>query len=315
MRWTFDIETLPASPGLGLDVNVRALAAAFSCRTQLQICFKLGSWCLDFSLSTRFHTVISVSGPSYLQLPLVTLSESSMRLLDQTNSINSINYLCMLRLDPLSPVYPSHSSGFPRLFEQCPTALLPSFCRQPPRRSAAMVVYVLPTPLVVLTVLSFIFTTITFVLSLQNYGILSTWISAGSAIATLVYHFVIVFVSFRALHKRIAAPKFYSTPRILWIYVLLAMWVTVFGLIVQTTIGGPGSLGLSEINAPYNTTIQRAECVIIGMQVLVMLSLAGVSTVAKRRLKAEKAEKEAKGIEDSLYDGVSPFFNGAACGF
>lgn len=159
-----------------------------------------------------------------------------------------------------------------------------------------MTTELLPTTLLALNCLSLVITSATFALSFLNYGLLSLWVGVGCAIITILYHTAIFALAFRRKYKTSLPQqenedKPYTGGAVAWVYIILAMWVTAFGLVVQTTIGGAGSLSPSEINAPFSISVQVGELVTIAIEILVIATIAGHCTLAKRRLDKERRNK------------------------
>jgi len=158
----------------------------------------------------------------------------------------------------------------------------------------------MPAILFALNCVSLVLSILLFAFSLLTYGLLSELITAGCAIATILYQATILVLAFRRKYRMPLDPQSgarnretYTTGSIAWVYVILTMWTMVFWLVVQTTAAGPGSIKPSETSTSWNFAIQIADAVITGFQMIVMGVLALHCTLAKRRI-----DKEERRVSD-----------------
>lgn len=163
----------------------------------------------------------------------------------------------------------------------------------------------LSTPLFVLTFLSFIFSCVVFGLAMFNYSILSERIGVSCAVLTILYHCTLGSI---ALHRwwttHTQYKGYYSTTGIALAYTLLCVWLVVFGVSVQITVGGPRSVMLIDVQGrPWNGGIQIGESFMIGVEALVMAIIAVHCTMRKNSVD----EKERDVIEEKMYYMVRVF--------
>lgn len=166
----------------------------------------------------------------------------------------------------------------------------------------------MPTILLALTSVSLLTSLISFILAFFNYGLLAVWLSAGSALVTLLYHASVLILSHRRWYRRkgmetdqgmggravigsfvnynpTAPPpiRYYSFGTLVWSYVLVAMWLVVFGIVLQVTIGGVSGLDPTQTNTTWNFGVQIGESFLAGFEMLLMGAIAIHSTMGNKR--------------------------------
>jgi hypothetical protein len=138
-----------------------------------------------------------------------------------------------------------------------------------------MMAVILPSSLVPLTLLSVLFTAITFILSLVTFSLTSMWLSVIAAALTIVYHGTIFIVSWRRLKDASIisgtrrALVSHSWKSIAFATFTLGTWLLTLAVTVETTMRGAESVLPSERNAPWNRQVQTAQSVLLGVQILI----------------------------------------------
>jgi uncharacterized membrane protein YuzA (DUF378 family) len=167
----------------------------------------------------------------------------------------------------------------------------------------------LPTPFLVLSVISIVVCVIEFIVSLWNYGMMAVWLGAGASLATLLYHLIVLAAAFRRFWRHKSSGegsiKYYTWGRMVWAWVLFTMWVSIFGLLMQVLLGGKVSIQPGDSNGSWNRHIQIALPTIAGFETVFMLLIALVVTRGNKR---EDAGARMQDDEDKYgYVCVFPF--------
>jgi len=185
----------------------------------------------------------------------------------------------------------------------------------------------MPTTLLALTSVSLLNSLISFILAFFNYGLLAVWLSAASALVTLLYHMSALLLSYRRWYRRKGMEivegmrgrmggnsfnnnypttppiRHYSFATLVWSYVLLAMWLVIFGLVLQVTIGGMMGLDATQTNTSWNFGVQIGESVLAGFEFLLMVAIVVHSTIGNKR---ETYEDMVLAEQKKRYEAQSP---------
>jgi len=131
----------------------------------------------------------------------------------------------------------------------------------------------LPTVLYTLTCLSLFFSAAIFILSLMSFGLISLWIDAASAIFTIIYHILVLSISYRRRNKCPLTHPPITPASISLAFFIVTMWIIAFGITTEVTVNGPGSLMASEQHARWNQGVQ------VGMSILTAIEAASVGAI------------------------------------
>lgn len=109
---------------------------------------------------------------------------------------------------------------------------------------------ILPRPSLALTLLSLLFSVITFILSLFTFAIASFWLNVIAAVLTVFYHGMIFVVSWRRI-LRVIGPIPHASASHTWKSLMcaafiLGTWILALAVTLETTIIGDQGLAISE---------------------------------------------------------------------
>ncbi|KAF8886316.1 hypothetical protein BD779DRAFT_626529 [Infundibulicybe gibba] len=150
---------------------------------------------------------------------------------------------------------------------------------------------ILPLPLFILTCISLLLSAVVFALALFSYSILSEWLSAVTALFTIIYHAVIVILAWRRrlypgnsrIQHRYHTSVAYSAPSVTCLFFICAMWIISVGIAAELVSGGPVIILEKERNARWNNGVQIAGLVLMTVEVVATAITFAYCFRARRR--------------------------------